>query len=231
MVIDSKRVVSSAIEIKQIYETASTCRTLMCINANILVEAYLNKDYCKQLESSDFLFFDGSVLAAYLLMRKKIRVKVVAGPDLFKLLIKDSKIAQLILGGDGDSVEILKRSYPHLNSVSLPHKSCSEFDFRQIAETINGFSRVLVWVSLGAPKQECFSSHLKPHITTKALIIPVGAAIDFEARGNRAPKLWRYLRLEWLYRLSQEPRKTASRLIKEIKFIAPATSRVIWKRQ
>ena len=142
MEIDIRRVLSSIDEIKNTYETTTSVHTLMCINANILVEAYLNVDYREQLESSDFLFFDGSVLSAYLFLRKKIKVPVVTGPDLFSSLIKDHRITQLILGGDIDSVETLKRNHPHLNSISLPYRSCSEFDYKNIADKINCFSSI-----------------------------------------------------------------------------------------
>ena len=74
-----------------------------------------------------------------------------------------------------------------------------------------------IWVSLGAPKQEEFSSLLVKHIN-HGLIVSVGAAFDFYSnlsKVKRAPIYIQTLRLEWLYRLYKQPKKTFKRLKNE----------------
>lgn len=69
----------------------------------------------------------------------------------------------------------------------------------------------LCFLALGAPKQEVFAARaqaLQPHIG----FLSFGAGIDFIAGAQtRAPKLFRVLALEWLWRLCSNPRRFARR--------------------
>jgi N-acetylglucosaminyldiphosphoundecaprenol N-acetyl-beta-D-mannosaminyltransferase len=65
----------------------------------------------------------------------------------------------------------------------------------------------LLFVALGAPKQELWISRHK-HEIAPAVAIGVGASLDFVAgRLTRAPHWISAAGLEWLYRLVQEPRR------------------------
>ena len=77
----------------------------------------------------------------------------------------------------------------------------------------------LVLVAMGNPRQELWIAQHIPHCAPCA--IGVGGLFDFMA-GNvqRAPDWMRTLRLEWLFRLSQEPRRLWRRyLIGNAKFL------------
>ena len=64
----------------------------------------------------------------------------------------------------------------------------------------------LVLVAMGNPLQERLISECSRRIG--AVFIGVGALFDFLAGAvPRAPESWRRMRLEWLYRLSREPRR------------------------
>jgi beta-1,4-glucosyltransferase len=69
----------------------------------------------------------------------------------------------------------------------------------------------LLLVALGDPRQaQWIVSHRGRHGVP--LVIGVGALFDFVSGGvSRAPRLVRKLRLEWIYRLLQEPRRLAKR--------------------
>lgn len=65
----------------------------------------------------------------------------------------------------------------------------------------------LVFVALGAPKQELFIARALPDIAP-AVCIGVGASLDFLAGTvRRAPAWMSRLGFEWLFRLAQEPRR------------------------
>jgi exopolysaccharide biosynthesis WecB/TagA/CpsF family protein len=74
-------------------------------------------------------------------------------------------------------------------------------------------ANVLV-VGVGAPKQEKWIAKYRDQLPSIDIFLAVGAAIDFEA-GNkpRAPELISKLGLEWLYRLSTEPRRLWKRYL------------------
>ena len=72
---------------------------------------------------------------------------------------------------------------------------------------INSAKPDIVWVGLGAPKQERWMAAHLGHVEATAMI-GVGAAFDFHA-GERswAPRWVRRFGLEWAYRLTSEPRR------------------------
>jgi N-acetylglucosaminyldiphosphoundecaprenol N-acetyl-beta-D-mannosaminyltransferase len=78
----------------------------------------------------------------------------------------------------------------------------------------------LLFVALGAPKQELWISRHRRDLAP-AVAIAVGASLDFVAgRLTRAPRWISTLGLEWLYRLIQEPRRLWHRyLVRGPRFI------------
>ena len=71
----------------------------------------------------------------------------------------------------------------------------------------------LLFVCLGAPKQEKWMARWGRH-TGARLAIGLGGALDvFAGKVERAPEGWRKLGLEWAYRLKKEPRR-AGRMAK-----------------
>jgi len=79
------------------------------------------------------------------------------------------------------------------------------------AQIINESGAQIVWVGLGAPKQEQWMARLRGQLNANVLI-GVGAAFDFIS-GNkpRAPIWMQKCGLEWLHRLCSEPRRLFSR--------------------
>ena len=65
----------------------------------------------------------------------------------------------------------------------------------------------LMFVCLGAPKQERWMAQYGPS-TGARLAIGLGGALDvFAGNIQRAPEVWQKLGLEWAYRLKKEPRR------------------------
>ncbi|MFW5823371.1 MAG: WecB/TagA/CpsF family glycosyltransferase [Marinobacter sp.] len=88
-------------------------------------------------------------------------------------------------------------------------------DERTVA-AINASGADIVLVATGNPRQETW---ILQHATAlqARLLIGVGALLDFLAGEKpRAPETIRRLRLEWLYRLSLEPRRLARRYTVDI---------------
>jgi len=77
----------------------------------------------------------------------------------------------------------------------------------------------LVLVGMGQPRQEIWASRYYAEIT--GVTICVGALLDFIAgRFKRAPMSWQQNKLEWLYRLIQEPRRLTGRyLVGNVMFV------------
>lgn len=89
-----------------------------------------------------------------------------------------------------------------------------------VAEAIAVTKADLVLAGMGQPRQEEWA--LQFGAETGALVMCVGAYLDFTAGVvRRAPRWAQRVRLEWLVRLAQEPRRLASRyLIGNGRFLA-----------
>lgn len=95
------------------------------------------------------------------------------------------------------------------------------YGFEKKSEEISDISRIInesganvVLVGVGAPKQEKFIMNYREQMPEVKIWMALGATIDFEA-GNirRAPKLFRRLALEWLFRMYCEPKRMFKRYI------------------
>lgn len=72
----------------------------------------------------------------------------------------------------------------------------------------------VVLLAMGMPKQEEVALQLQQRLEAPALMICGGAILDFAAqRFPRAPKAFRRLGLEWLFRLMMEPRRLFHRYV------------------
>ena len=91
----------------------------------------------------------------------------------------------------------------------------------QLVASIVGSDADVVWVGLGAPKQEVLSHRLRAAKVAPA-IVTIGATFDFVAGTKpRAPKLLRACGLEWLFRVTLEPRRLWRRyLVGNVQFVA-----------
>lgn len=104
----------------------------------------------------------------------------------------------------------LSRLYPGLKvagTYSPPFRRLSADEDAAIVAMINDSGADIVWVGLSTPKQERWMAAHIGRLDAFALL-GVGAAFDFHAGLVRqAPKWMQRSGLEWLFRLSQEPRR------------------------
>ena len=76
-----------------------------------------------------------------------------------------------------------------------------------IIERLRESGARLVYLALGAPKQEVFAAHAMTSLPEVGFL-SVGAGLDFiSGLQTRAPKLARVLAVEWLWRLANDPRR------------------------
>lgn len=89
-------------------------------------------------------------------------------------------------------------------------------DNDRVVADMNASGADIILVATGNPRQETWILANAPSLSAR-LFIGVGALLDFLAGDKpRAPESIRRLRLEWLYRLSLEPRRLARRYTVDI---------------
>ncbi len=104
----------------------------------------------------------------------------------------------------------LDRSYPGILVVgaeSPPFRPMTDEELTSSARRMQDAGAQVVWVGLGAPKQDVIAHRLR-ELRAAPVIMCVGAAFDFVAgTARRAPAWMRQTGLEWLHRLVAEPRR------------------------
>jgi N-acetylglucosaminyldiphosphoundecaprenol N-acetyl-beta-D-mannosaminyltransferase len=123
----------------------------------------------------------------------------------------------------------LTRRHPGLCIAGLlapPMGSWDEAAAGRHRDVIDGARPDVVWVSLGAPRQELWMAANRPQLSAP-LLVGVGAAFDFLS-GNKpqAPRLVRDSGLEWAFRLATEPRRLARRYLLTVPRFAAALDAV-----
>jgi N-acetylglucosaminyldiphosphoundecaprenol N-acetyl-beta-D-mannosaminyltransferase len=95
-----------------------------------------------------------------------------------------------------------------------PFGDFSDEEIERQCAAIEAASPDIVWVGLGAPKQELWMARVRSQISAPVLI-GVGAVFDFvSGTRRRAPRWMQCLGLEWSYRLGQEPKRLWRRYLK-----------------
>ena len=101
------------------------------------------------------------------------------------------------------AAENLKQTHPNL-IVCGTHDGYFQ-DAAPVVEAVKAAQADVVFVCLGAPKQERWMAEYGP-ATGAHLLVGLGGVLDVYA-GNvkRAPAVWQKLGLEWCYRLLHQP--------------------------
>jgi len=80
--------------------------------------------------------------------------------------------------------------------------------FKKVVSKRSDLGSAILFVALGAPKQEKWIVENLKLMPSVKLVMGVGGAFDFMAgRARRAPKFLRAIGLEWLWRLFCQPRR------------------------
>jgi N-acetylglucosaminyldiphosphoundecaprenol N-acetyl-beta-D-mannosaminyltransferase len=148
----------------------------------------------------------------------------VYGPDLMAKFCERSALtgARMFLYGgrnQGALVQLalnLRRRFDGLQIVggySPPFRTLSDEEIDAVVAEINHAKPDVVWVGIGVPKQEKWMAALRDRIDAPVLV-GVGAAFDFHAGlVPQAPAWMQSAGLEWLFRLSKEPRRLWKRYL------------------
>ena len=183
-------------------------------NSEIIYEAYKNPDFADVLNSADINTADGiGVVYASKLLGKPLSERV-AGFDFLNNLIEAAaplnKRVFLFGSKPGVAEEAgaeLERKYPGIVIAGTRDGYFKDDESEQIANQIKQAEPDIVFVCLGAPKQENWIYKYKDIIGAK-IIMGAGGSLDVLAgKVERAPEKWQKAGLEWAYRLKKEPKR------------------------
>jgi N-acetylglucosaminyldiphosphoundecaprenol N-acetyl-beta-D-mannosaminyltransferase len=110
----------------------------------------------------------------------------------------------------------LRALFPGLEiagSYAPPFRPLTAREEDELVRRIDADRPDVLWVGLGAPKQEKWMARMRDRLEVPVMC-GVGAAFDFHAgRVPQAPSWMQKRGLEWLYRLSREPRRLLFRYL------------------
>jgi N-acetylglucosaminyldiphosphoundecaprenol N-acetyl-beta-D-mannosaminyltransferase len=146
----------------------------------------------------------------------------VTGADLLPAVLALAEDAGQRVGFFGGSTgthrrlaQHLRERYPALEVSGMwaPNAADIDSDSDTLAAAIRSVDTDILVVSLGKPRQEQWIDR-HGHATGARIFLPCGGAVDFLAgRTPRAPQWMQRFGLEWLHRLSHEPRRLARRYL------------------
>lgn len=220
--------------VQKIRELAfSNTRHFVCIsNVHTVVTGWWDSEYATITHKATIATADGvpliwaSKLLSWVTGGHAIHGRA-CGPDIMAALLEDKQLRHFFYGSTPD---VLKRvenkiySY-HPNAewagaYSPPMRGVKKLneplDVEELTELeiIDQAQPHIVWVGLGAPKQEIWMARVRPYLKTPVLI-SVGAAFDFLAGTKKRAPLWMQKSgLEWFYRFYKEPHRLAGRYLK-----------------
>lgn len=190
------------------YPLRSTC---FC-EAHLFVRAHKDPSVLAALHTADQIFPDGtSLLLGATLMGKRLHQRH-PGPQILLEICDTGRTKGLkhyFYGGRAGVGERLsahlEKKFPGIQIVgheSPPFRPLTELEEEEACERINASGADVLWVGLGAPKQELWIQRNKYRLKVP-LAMAVGAAFEYFSGDQKwAPAWMRQCGLEWLYRMT-----------------------------
>lgn len=190
------------------------------VNAHCVNVAARDAKYADILKSAPFLFADGAGMALAARMNGAELTHNVNGTDLFPKLCATAAAAGVPVAFIGARPGVarqcatrMEREYPGLRVVWVEDGYLSKEAERSRLGELNSSGARILFVAKGVPTQEHWMAAYAAHLAAP-VILGVGALFDFYSGTiPRAPLLVRKLRMEWAYRLVQEPRRLFRRYV------------------
>jgi N-acetylglucosaminyldiphosphoundecaprenol N-acetyl-beta-D-mannosaminyltransferase len=193
-----------------------------------VMEAQQDPGFRSVLEAADLVVPDGMPLVWLGRWQGCALRRRVYGPELMETFCRSTgPLYRHFFYGGGPGVaqrvaDVLKQRYG-VNAVGTyfpPFRPLTDEENGQVGRQIQAAAPDVVWVGLSTPKQERWMCEQRRRLTVP-LMVGVGAAFDFIAgTAKQSPAWMRENGLEWLFRLTHEPRRLWRRyLINGSKFV------------
>lgn len=199
------------------------------VNPEFLAAVEEDERFRTDLNSADLALPDGiGVVFASWLLGKKIPARIT-GHDAVAMLAEISEetgARVFIFGGYGSrahrAAAALKQKYPrmHLVGADTEHRFWGwKIPEHTIRRRIAQASPEIIFVAMGAGKQERWLRRNLPHLLSVRIGIGIGGVIDILSGDLvRAPLWMRRLGLEWAHRLLQEPQRSQRIMTATLRF-------------
>jgi N-acetylglucosaminyldiphosphoundecaprenol N-acetyl-beta-D-mannosaminyltransferase len=189
-----------------------------------IAESRTDRTFQRALCRADLIVPDGTPLVWLGRWHRHSLDRRVYGPELMETFCRETGSAyrHFLYGGDAGIADrladVLHRRFGTVvaGTYCPPFRPLTDEELRDVASRIEAARPDILWVGLGTPKQERWMYQNHKTIPV-AVMIGVGAAFDFNCGNTRqAPRWMRENGLEWLFRLSTEPKRLWRRYLVSI---------------
>ena len=195
---------------------ARESRYVCAANVHMVMEAYDDAVFSAAINEADLVTSDGMPLVWTLKRLGAKEATRVYGPDLMLAVCEQAErdgIAIGLYGGRVDGFDALEtfllKRFPNLKIAfheAPPFRPLYDEEDEATIKAINESDTGILFVALGCPKQERWMAQRRGQINS--VMIGVGMAFDIYAGAvKQAPKWMQKPGLEWLYRLTQDPKR------------------------
>jgi N-acetylglucosaminyldiphosphoundecaprenol N-acetyl-beta-D-mannosaminyltransferase len=189
---------------------------------HMVMESHDWPEFGQRVNAADLIVPDGMPIVWMQKLQGRRHAKRVRANDLMILLCRYAEEHGLKVGFYGGKPEVVDRileraasDFPNLSIVyafSPPFRPLSAEEDENISADIDNAAPDLLFMGLGCPKQENWMAEHRGRLS--AVMLGVGASFDFFAGNVKESPAWLgRLGLEWLFRLSREPKRLWRRYI------------------
>jgi exopolysaccharide biosynthesis WecB/TagA/CpsF family protein len=194
---------------------------LFTLNLDHLVKRRDDPRFYEAYRGANLVTADGAPVAL-LARRQHPQIERVTGADLLHPLTQACAHAKIPIALYGTTKDVLSKVAHSLQKdvpgLTIAHHESPPFGFDPTSDAARAaMARIaasgarLVFVALGAPKQEVLAAHWR-HEFPQLGFVCIGAGLDFVAGAQvRAPVFMQKFGLEWLWRLLSDPQRLARR--------------------
>lgn len=200
------------------------------LNAHSFNTTKSDQNFKEAIKGSDILLPDGIGVVLAMRLLNGLKIKKIAGADLFQYEMKRVNAIKgkcFFLGSSESTLQKIKEraaiEYPQIQvfTYSPPYKSeFTEEESMLMVDKVNAVEPDVLFIGMTAPKQEKWAYTYIDKLKT-GHVCCIGAVFDFFAGTvHRAPEWMIGIGMEWFYRLVKEPKRMWRRyLIGNTKFI------------
>ena len=200
-----------------------TCHYIVNTGMHGIMTAHRDPGFKEVLNSADLFVPDGILVILVARLRGFFLRKRMTGPGLmweFGETAGKKGHKYFIYGDTEDTLQALAakltEAYPGLKIVGLhapPFRPLTPEEDEAVVRAINNADPDVLWVGLGAPKQERWIYEHRSRLKVP-VVVGVGAALKYHSgMVRRAPSWIRNSGFEWLWRLLQEPGRVWRRVL------------------
>ena len=194
--------------------------TIFTPNTEFIMMANEDQDFKDILNRSDLNIPDGfGLILASRIQHLGIEEKM-AGVDfmgrMLEICAQDNLRIYLIGGAPGRAAlatERIEEQFPGIRIGGSQHGYFTADQEQEIVDSIASSESDILFVALGAPRQEKWIDANRHKLNVK-VAMGVGGSIDIYAgEATRAPDIFIRLGLEWFYRLIKEPKRIGRMMV------------------